>query len=171
MKDFFNKNLTKSVLVNGVRVDNFKQVQQPSYLGGYQPERKQNNEEHWKAFKSGEYDLAKEEQLITKIRASIGQRGDEADRLIRKLGLLGLENKKSRESRFLKDSKEDQSKTLQPIKVELKGKPQETEESPTKNMFDSRIDSVFSEQMSAKLDDSIFNPLNKTVDSQESFDK
>ena len=38
-------------------------------------------------------------------------------------------------------------------------------------MFDSRIDSVFSEQLSAKLDDSIFNPLNKTVDSQESFDK
>ena len=38
-------------------------------------------------------------------------------------------------------------------------------------MFDSRIDSVFSDQASVKLDDSIFNPLNKTVDSQESFDK
>ena len=85
--------------------------------------------------------------------------------------MLGLENKKSKESKFLKESKQDQSKTLQPIKIELKGKPCETEESPTKNMFDSRIDSVFSEQMSAKLDDSIFNPLNKTVDSQESFDK
>ena len=35
MKDFFNKNLTKSVLVNRQRVDNYNQVVLPSYLGSY----------------------------------------------------------------------------------------------------------------------------------------
>ena len=39
--------------------------------------------------------------------------------------------------------------------------------SPAKDMFDSRIEpSVgLSEQVSAQLEDSIFNPLNKTLDS------
>ena len=72
MKDFFNKNLTKSVRVNGKRQANYNQVEHPSYLAPYEAEKKMNTEEHWKAFKSGEYNLEKEEQLITKIRASIG---------------------------------------------------------------------------------------------------
>ena len=72
---------------------------------------------------------------------------------------------------MFKSTTNDKSKPCQPIKIELGGKPQETEKSPTKDMFDSRIDSVFSDQASIKLDDSIFNPLNKTIDSQESFDR
>ena len=105
MKDFFNKNLTKSVRVNGKRQSNYNNVAHPKYLAAYEAEQKVDTEAHWKAFKSGEYNLEKEEQLITKIRASIGQRGDEADRLISKLGLIGLENKQAKmESLFLRKS-------------------------------------------------------------------
>ena len=106
MKDFFNKNLTKSARVNGKREANINQVALPSYLAPYRAEKQINTEEHWKAFKSGEYNLEKEEAMITKIRASIGQRGDQADRLIERLGLVGLENKRQKKeaSMLLKKS-------------------------------------------------------------------
>ena len=76
MKDFFNKNLTRSMRVNGKRQTNYNNVETPRYLAAYEHEAKVNTNEHWTAFKSGEYNLEKEEQLLTKIRASIGQRGD-----------------------------------------------------------------------------------------------
>lgn len=175
MKDFFNKNLTRSARLNGKREANYNQISYPKYLAPYAIEKPANTDEHWKAFKSGEYNLEKEEQLITKLRASIGQRGDEADRLISKLGLVGLENKQRREaSMLLKKSQVHNANA--PIKVEHRGKVQSIDlnflntrgASPTKDMFDSRIDPSLglSEQASAQVEDSIFNPLNKTLDSQ-----
>ena len=40
MKDFFNKNLTKSMRVNGKRLANYNQVEHPSYLTPYEAEKK-----------------------------------------------------------------------------------------------------------------------------------
>ena len=44
MKDFFNKNLTKSARVNGKHEANINQVALPSYLAPYKAEKKINTE-------------------------------------------------------------------------------------------------------------------------------
>ena len=47
----------------------------------------------YKHLKSGVYDIEKEERMLIKLRRSLGQRGDAADKIFEKLGITGIKKK------------------------------------------------------------------------------
>jgi hypothetical protein len=64
MLAFYSRNLIKSTGGSDALL--------PSYLLNFEPETLSKSKECVEAYKSGAYDLRKEEILINKIRASIG---------------------------------------------------------------------------------------------------
>ena len=68
----------------------------PSYLKSFKIEEKDDVKHVFKCLKKGTYDIKKEERMLTKLRQSIGQRGDTADKIFEKLGIVGLQRKLDR---------------------------------------------------------------------------
>ena len=86
MFDFYMRNLVNN---NTTRTVNL-----PAYLLNFTPTDQSENQELMEFFKSGDYDMKKEEALLDKLRKSIGQVDvDKVGEMVRYLGLTGVYNK------------------------------------------------------------------------------
>lgn len=65
-------------------------------------------QEFLRRLKDGSYDIAKEEHMLAKLYQALGQRGDTADKILAKIGLLKLQQKITKES----TDKETKSRNL-----------------------------------------------------------
>lgn len=80
MQDFFDRNLTRPTMDKVV----------PSYLKQFKFEEEDDPRELFKQLMKNEYDITLEEEMLTKLHRAFGQRGDMADKIIEKLGIIGL---------------------------------------------------------------------------------
>ena len=80
MVDFFNRNLTRPTQEKTI----------PSYLEPFELPQADMSHELYLQLKKGEYDIEQEEEMLTKLHRSLGQRGDVADKIIEKLGIIGM---------------------------------------------------------------------------------
>lgn len=67
----------------------------PSYLAPFKLPETDISSEHYRQLKNNEYDIEKEEEMLTKLYRSLGQRGDVADKIIEKLGIVGMMRKEN----------------------------------------------------------------------------
>ena len=81
--DFFKRNLTRPS-----QEKSLPDYLQPFTLDG---EEAISPETLYRQLKDGKYDIVKEERMLIKLRRSLGQRGDVADKILAKLGLTGLQ--------------------------------------------------------------------------------
>ena len=83
MMDFFKRNLTRPSQEKSL----------PDYLQPFTLDAEEaiSPETLYRQLKNGKYDIVKEERMLIKLRRSLGQRGDVADKILAKLGLCGLQ--------------------------------------------------------------------------------
>lgn len=83
MQDFFNRNLTRPTM------EKFT----PSYLKPFKFIEKEDPHELFLYLMANKYNITEEEQMLTNLYRSLGQRGDTADKIIEKLGIIGFNKK------------------------------------------------------------------------------